>query len=346
MRIYLWLAFYLVCLYGAFILIGGDCDYPTDIASDGSKCGGRAASERDGGRHPTGDLVLWVILFCGAVCVLIKAYKAELDNFFKSGRFSDEEKPTFISSHPPFNNEAKKYEWDGPWSQNFKNGQVMAEGTFSEGKEVGDWREYYDNGNLRVEKKFDRDGTRQFTSYYYENGNLHRRGLIEGGYRTGVWEQYHGNGQLFMKQNVDDDKRNGEEIWYFEDGTIEREKYFKNGKPIGVWKEYNMGGQLERETHYEKYSKSIETSYHENGPIEWQRFYENGEPVGVWKEYYLDGQLESETHYENYKRVLQYCYFENGQLKSSITVQDGIESQKSFKNILTKEEEKKLGCWI
>ena len=260
-------------------MVGGDCDYPTDIASDGSKCGDRAASERVGGRNPTGDLIFWLILFCCVVYLLTKAYKTELSNFFKSGRFSEEEKSTFISSHPPVNSETKKYEWDGPWSQNFRNGRLMAEGNFTEGKPVGDWREYYESGALELEIKSDRDGYRKFVSYYYENGNLKQRGLSEGGYRTGVWEHYHENGQIYRKQNVDDNKKNGEEIWYFEDGTIQQQQYYENGKKVGKWKSYYASGQLESETHYQNYASVYDISYFEDGRVSYSKMIENNKEI-------------------------------------------------------------------
>ena len=40
----------------------GRCDYPSDIARDGSRCGDRAASIRPGGRNPDTDWIMWVLL--------------------------------------------------------------------------------------------------------------------------------------------------------------------------------------------------------------------------------------------------------------------------------------------
>lgn len=40
----------------------GRCDYPSDIARDGSRCGDRAASVRPGGRNPDTDWIKWVLL--------------------------------------------------------------------------------------------------------------------------------------------------------------------------------------------------------------------------------------------------------------------------------------------
>ena len=68
--------FYVLLICLSFITvthsIAGPCDYPDDIASDGSRCGGRASSVRPGGRNPDTDWLIWVgIIGFGAFCAYL-----------------------------------------------------------------------------------------------------------------------------------------------------------------------------------------------------------------------------------------------------------------------------------
>jgi len=62
----------------AFLMVGfvslaacsGKCDYPDDIAKDGSRCGARAASVRPGGRNPDFNKFLIGVLIVGGLLAL------------------------------------------------------------------------------------------------------------------------------------------------------------------------------------------------------------------------------------------------------------------------------------
>lgn len=56
--------------FGPLAACSGRCDYPDDIAKDGSRCGARAASVRPGGRNPDFNKVLIGALVVGGLLVL------------------------------------------------------------------------------------------------------------------------------------------------------------------------------------------------------------------------------------------------------------------------------------
>lgn len=67
---------------------GGPCDYPDDIARDGSRCGDRAASVRPGGRSPGIDWFFWGLWGSIGVAVYYtlrrdKKQKGLLTDFYK-----------------------------------------------------------------------------------------------------------------------------------------------------------------------------------------------------------------------------------------------------------------------
>ena len=73
-----------------FTGVAGQCDYPDDIASDGSLCGNRASSVKPGGRNPGIDTLLWVGFIGGGIFIAFKMLNS-------SGEF------TSRSSTPSFN---------------------------------------------------------------------------------------------------------------------------------------------------------------------------------------------------------------------------------------------------
>ena len=173
----------------------------------------------------------------------------------------------FIDPHPPFNSKTKKFEWNGEWKQYYENGQLKSEGSYTDGTAVGPWREYYENGNLEYETNYDWKNTPQLDSYYYKNGTLTRRGYIKDGYMIGEWEHYYENGQLFKKQDAKEENRNGHYIFYHKDGSTYFEGSYKNGKPCGTHKIYFENGQLENEERFENHESIYQKSFHEDGTI-------------------------------------------------------------------------------
>ena len=99
----------------------------------------------------------------------------------------------------------------------------LENGKFKKGKRVGEWVEYWENGQLKVKGTF-KDGKP----------------------KDGPWESYHKNGQLREKGNIKDGKQDGLWEWYFEDGQIDHKRNFKDGKPDGLWEYFNKDGSLNR----------------------------------------------------------------------------------------------------
>jgi len=204
-----------------------------------------------------------IIFFLIAAVIFVVWYENKDGNFkFKIQR---KKKAKFIDLHPPFNSKTGKFEWNGEWKQYFENGQLMSEGFFSDGKAVGQWSEYYQNGSLNHEVNYDWHDAPQLESFYYDNGQLKKRGYNKNGYRIGEWEHYYKNGQLAAKRDEDRNKWNGKQISYHENGTISFQGNFKNGKCVGTHKRFFESGRLEEEQRF----KNFETIYH-------KIFYEDG----------------------------------------------------------------------
>jgi len=259
---YIYLGVYLLVIVFLNQLLGsGPCDYPTDIAMDGSLCGQRAASVRSGGRNPTVFWITWFLIFAGVAYFVFHTFLKDREQKIEERK----SKKKFISPRPEFDRESGQSNWDGPWSQYYENGQLMSKGTYKDGKAIGDWKEYYENGNLKNETTHDYSGREVLSVSYFENGQISHKGYTINHYRTGFWEVYYDNGQLLRRWQVDETKKDGDEIVYFKDGSIASQRSYENGTRVGTWLSYYENGNLEWRTTYKENEIIKDEYFHKNG---------------------------------------------------------------------------------
>ena len=94
------------------------------------------------------------------------------------------------------------------------------QGSYKNGKEVGEWLTFYGNGQLHWK-------------VYKKNGK-----------REGPAVSYYKDGQLQNKENYKNDKRHGPSISFHENGNVSDEGNWKNGKKVGEWVYYNIDGSF------------------------------------------------------------------------------------------------------
>ena len=113
----------------------------------------------------------------------------------------------------------------GPFKKYFYDGQLKIEGTYTDGPtnwetQIGIWKYYYGNGQLRVYN----DNDNKTYKSYNRNGQIKEEGV------------------LFGLQKP--------EKSYFENGQLQLEGTYKDGKEDGIWKQYHENGQLKQENTY------------------------------------------------------------------------------------------------
>jgi len=117
------------------------------------------------------------------------------------------------SSEGDHDNEGQR---QGAWKLYFPDGKLMGEGYFEKGN--GDYKEYHDNGKLKLEGKVVKGQNQGRWSYYYEDGVLEGYCDYEEG--EGLFKSFYQNGQLKLQGKL------------------------KNGQKTGVWHLYNQDGKL------------------------------------------------------------------------------------------------------
>jgi len=170
---------------------------------------------------------------------------------------------------------------DGIYREFHPNAKVFIEGQFKNGRQVGEWKHYFDNGQLN------------------------RKATFKDGKPNGSWEVYRADGTLSAKRGFKDGLRDGEWISYDDTGKKPRtEAHYVAGTEDGVWKQWFPNGQ-------QKQQDSFKNGKRHGTSIEWD---EKGQKLAEVE--WADGKLNgSATRWlpDGKKIILQY---ENGRLKS------------------------------
>ena len=195
----------------------------------------------------------------------------------------------------------------------------------SKGIKKGIWIDYYDNGQKKWIRAYDKYGYTRGDEYFYNHG-----------------------GQLVFKSSYVFKSENGDDkIYHFkkyygEDSTISAESDMINGQFHGEFKEYYRNGALKSVSEY-VHGKRIGTFkvlakngtpvqlgkycngalcdtlflYYDNGAVKAKGKFKNNLPNGFMYEFYPSAQLKRVSFYEN-DTLNGEClrFYENGQLES------------------------------
>ena len=194
-------------------------------------------------------------------------------------------------------------------------GKIVFEGTFNANgnKYTGNYKEYYNNGKLKLEGKYIECYIKGKVKEYYENGKT----LFEGEYSYS--KRYNGkifdeNGEVIdeikegksMKKELDEKKR-----FKFEGKYLEGK--FWNGKIKEYYDTDNAHIKFEGQyLNGEIMGKGKE--YYENGNLKFEADYVRGEKIGKVKEYYDTGILKYEGYFYYVKHGKGKLYNEKGEL--------------------------------
>ena len=83
-----------------------------------------------------------------------------------------------------------------------ENGKIKEEGLWKNNRWVGDYKLYYDNGQVQQAFKFNTTGKREGKQeYFYENGQVMIEGNWAEGKEAGVLKEFHENGDIKSEKN-------------------------------------------------------------------------------------------------------------------------------------------------
>lgn len=193
-----------------------------------------------------------------------------------------------------FDSEQKK---DGVWKGVYpESKRPRYEGTFSHGKEVGEFKFFDDTkaGTIIATRTFNPNDNAAYTVFYDQNKNKVSEGKVVNKMFEGEWKYYHKASKTIM--------------------TIE---HYKNGKLEGLRSVFFPSGKIAEETHYKSGLKNGSSKkYSEKGVVLEEAAFKNDQYDGdaVFRD--VDGNIVSKGKFTNGKKTGIWQFFENGKLIS------------------------------
>jgi len=204
----------------------------------------------------------------------------------------------------------------------YKQGKVAGEGIVDpEGRRQGDWKEFYETGELRSKGRYVNNRREGRWIFYYRDGKVEQEGEYVKGLADGNWKWLHpsGNtwreeifyegkeeglavelsdsGQVVAKGSYIDGEREGQ--WIIDVGEHREEGEYKVGQRYGMWKFYFKNGKMKYEGKFVVgKEEGIHNQYYSNGQLKETGRYKFGEKEGDWKYLDEDGTVRSIVTYE------------------------------------------------
>ena len=115
---------------------------------------------------------------------------------------------------------------------------------------TGDYREYYDNGTLKLEMQIGNGVPQGTCVVYFENRKPHEIRSYRDGKLHGLWRTYDISGQLISEAEYKNGEKHGTWRIWDELGTQRYEMNYYEGKKHGMWRMWDEKGQLTDERRY------------------------------------------------------------------------------------------------
>jgi antitoxin component YwqK of YwqJK toxin-antitoxin module len=85
---------------------------------------------------------------------------------------------------------------------------------------------------------------------YYEDGELEIKGNLVNNMNEGRWQYFYESGQVESEGDFIDNLPEGTWRWFYRSGNLREEGLFQKGKRIGLWKQFDEMGTVIEEKEY------------------------------------------------------------------------------------------------
>jgi len=210
----------------------------------------------------------------------------------------------------------------------YSNGKVVGQGILgSDGKRVGEWKEYYADSTLKSKGIYE-DGLKSGKwQYYYPDGGIEQVGFYRNGKEEGRWTWYHPNKQIMREEGYLGGLLEGSYKEYDMAGKEIVTGNYKFGMRTGKWIE-NIGDRVNEGEYRNDKKEGLWVSKFSNGKTASKGNYVAGSPNGEHVLYYDNGNVrEIQTYTNGLKNGVWKKFFESGELFMQITYQNGAETK-------------------
>lgn len=205
-----------------------------------------------------------------------------------------------VHSQNAINNVDANGKKDGLWKGFYpESKRLRYEGTFSHGKEIGEFKFYDDTkaGTVIATRTFNPNDNVAYTIFYDQNKNKVSEGKVVNKLFEGEWKYYHQAATTVMTiENYKNGKLEGLRSVYFPSGKIAEETYYKNNLKGGSSKKYSEKGIVLEEATFKNNQYDGEAIFRDvdNNIVSKGKFL-NGKKVGIWQ-FFENGKLTKEEN--------------------------------------------------
>lgn len=196
----------------------------------------------------------------------------------------------------------------------FRNGILIGEGIVTEkGERDGFWREYYDDGIVRAEGKYEKDLKAGKWKFYHRNGEVEQEGSYKNGKAEGDWRWYYPSGEILREESYYNGLQDGPMTEYDEAGNIITRGEYIEGKENGEW--YYKVGESEIRGTYAEGMRNGEWKYWDIAPmgksniLRFEGRYIEDNPHGEHTYYWDNGNRKEQGEYVMGKKEGDWVYF-------------------------------------
>jgi uncharacterized protein len=211
-------------------------------------------------------------------------------------------------------------------SKIYKDGILLAEGLIdSAGMKQGTWKEYYPEGTIRAEGKYEDNKRIGEWIFYHPNKKIEQRGIyLKGEKPDGIWKWFYDSGNLLREEKYFKGVREGQMIEYSDSGIVITKGEYLDGEKEGFWF-YEMGDHKEEGSYKSGKMEGVWKFFYDNGKLSFEGNFIDDNPDGKHKYYWPNGKLKEEGKYimgnkdgewksyteEGYQYLV--IYYKNGQ---------------------------------
>ncbi len=190
----------------------------------------------------------------------------------------------------------------GLWVKYFESGCVEYEINFKNGKPVGVYRKYYENGELKANMFFDAKSERASAILYNEKAQKMAMGYYFNKQKDSLWQYYIADSIMLKEEYYTKGVLNGRATTYslINYPDILDEKFYKNGLQDSIWiRNYFTENGTPQFICYMKNGKREGTYVHfyQNKRPKMKGQFKDGLETGTWTYYYPDKNGSYEIKY-------------------------------------------------
>lgn len=218
----------------------------------------------------------------------------------------------------------------------FSDGTIRTSGSYKEGKKHGIHREYDEEGNIVRSWVYEsgvevgegiigRSGSFEGPwKEYYEDGSLRVEGTYKDGLKEGDWRYYSSKGNLIQEGGFRKGKPHGDWVWNYEDGAVHRRESYRRGREEGSSIEYNPTGKVTAQGEFIDGLKEGPWIYRQGDHVI-KGEYSSGEKTGKWSGIYDNGKTQFKGEFINgFAKGKHRYFFSDGSIMQDGKYRSGL----------------------